>query len=246
MADFVGLKWKDSFGVTQRTKFRWHTQELKDRIGTSSAIALQKAGLEVRRYTQRTMVGGSTPAGRSPLSKPRWWRVGEKNGYPVIAYVKKIPRPERVSSWAPRAFLRNDVQSDYDPSTKSVVIGPSKFPWLNQLHEVGGSVRVYVRHGEFPVKKFGGHDVPRKHQKLVTYSVSGKGGKRKSVQRYDGAYVGIFSNQSGRFGVGRRTVKDRRYMEIGLIRSMKKIPEQFRDMITYGKIRVFQEKKFRS
>lgn len=35
-------------------------------------------------------------------------------------------------------FLRNDILYAYDPTTRSVVIGPSQQPWLNHLHEFGG------------------------------------------------------------------------------------------------------------
>jgi hypothetical protein len=235
MAGFVGLTFKDSIGITRRTKFRWHTAELQQRIGAGSAVALQKVGLDVRRNTQRGMVGGSTRTGRKPSSAPKWWKVGEKDGYPVVAYVTHVPRPDKVSSWAPTAFLRNDVQADYDPSTKSVVIGPSKVPWLNQLHEFGGSVRVYVRHGKFPVQTFAGKKVPRKLQ--ATRSVLRSRSRRgiKDVAR--GAYVGVFSNTSGNFNVGTRGVRGRGYMETGLQQSMSKIPEKFKGLINYGTVR---------
>jgi hypothetical protein len=234
MAKFVGLTWKDSIGVTRRTKFRWHTEELKQRIGAGSAVALQKVGLNVRRNTQRSMVGGSTPSGRKS-SAPKWWKVGERRGYPVVAYVTQVPRPDKVSSWAPKAFLRNDVQSDYDPSSKSVVIGPSKVPWLNQLHEFGGSVNVFVRHGEFPVQTFAGKPVPRKMQAVKSQLRSRSRRGIKDVAR--GAYVGVFSNTSGNFRVGTRRVRDRNYMALGLDRSMSGIPKQFQGLINYGTIR---------
>lgn len=238
MPRFVGEFWRDAMGVRHKTKFRWNKGELERKFGLATAVALQRAGLEVRKQTQRSMVGGSSPTGRQLRATPVWWRVGEYNGYPVVAYVKKVPKPEKVSSWAPKAFLRNDVQSDYDPGTKSVVIGPSKFPWLNRLHEFGGTVSVYVNHGKAPVKEFGGSRVPRKYQRQVT----GPNGKT----RYDGAYVGVFNNKGGSFRVGTRNVRGRRYMEIGLMRSLRRIPKEFRDMISVnGKIKVFGEKSFR-
>lgn len=246
MAGFVGITWRDAYGQRQQTKFQWNKGELERLIGAGAAIALQKAGLEVRKSTQRMMVGGSTPTGRKPRARPQWWKVGEKDGYPVVAYVKKVPHPDRVSSWAPRAFLRNDVQSDWDPRSGSVVIGPSKFPWLNQLHEFGGNVRVYVMHGKTPVRRFGGEDVPKKYQKTVLYRVRDESGKSRTRRRHDGAYVGIFNNSGGAFRVGVRTLRGRAYMEIGLQRSLNKIPKQFKDTIYYGKIRVFREKRFRS
>jgi hypothetical protein len=234
MAGFVGLTFKDAIGITRRTKFRWHTEELRQRIGAGSAVALQKVGLDVRRNTQRSMVGGSTSGGRKS-SAPKWWKVGERNGYPVVAYVTQVPRPDKVSSWAPKAFLRNDIQSDYDPSSKSVVIGPSKVPWLNQLHEFGGSVNVFVRHGEFPVQTFAGKPVPRKFQAVKSQLRSRSRRGIRDVAR--GAYVGVFSNTSGNFHVGVRRVRGRGYMEVGLQRSMSKIPEKFKGLINYGTVR---------
>lgn len=237
MAGFVGLKWTDAGGTRRHTKFSWSKGDLGQLIGTASAIALQKAGLEVRKATQRSMVGGDKPTGRVPRKNPQWWRVGEHDGFPVIAYVKKVPRPEKVSSWSPRAFLRNDVQSEWDSGKKSVVIGPSKFPWLNQLHEFGGNVRVYVRHKPYPVTQFGGHKLPRRFQRTTQ--------DEKGRTRYLGAYVGVFNNNGGAFRVGTRKVRGRGYMEIGIQRSINKIPKEFRNTINYGKVRVYKEKGFR-
>ena len=235
---FIGLYWTDKNGRKQRTKFKWATEAAKI-LGPATAIALQKAALEVRRNAQRMMVGGGTRTGRKPLANPRWWKVGEKDGYPVVAYVKKVPRDEKVSSWAPTAFLRNDVQADWDARTRSMVIGPSKAPWLNQLHEFGGSVNVYVMHGKTPVRSFGKKDVPKKLQR-VTVGPKGK-------KTYHGAYVGIFNNRDtdGAFRVGTRTVRGRAYMEIGLQASLHKIPQQFRNKLRYGNIRVFGESGMR-
>lgn len=210
---FIGLTYTDAKGNTRSTKFNWH-KDAKRILGPAVAIALQKAGMEVRRNTQRGMVGGSTRSGRSVRAKPVWWQVGEKNGYPVVAYVRKVPRPDKVSSWAPQAFLRNDIVSNYDGKTQSVVIGPSKVPWLNQLHEFGGQVDVWVQHTRYPVKEYGGNPVPQKFQ-------------RKSGSTARGAYVGIFDNTRGDFHVGTRTVRPRRYMQTGLQASLHKIPQQF-------------------
>lgn len=240
MFRFLGLTWVDSKGTRQKTKFNWSKGELQRLVGPAAAVALQKAGLEVRKATQRSMVGGATPTGRQLRAKPVWWKVGEKDGYPVVAYVKKVPRPDKVSSWAPKAFLRNDVQSDWDPRTRSVVIGPSKFPWLNKLHEFGGSVNVYVSHGKYPAKTFAGENIPKRLQRESTYRVS-NGKRSRTVKRRDGAYVGVFNNNGGAFRVGTRQVKGRRYMEIGLLRSINKIPQQFRNTMGYGTIRVHGE-----
>ena len=224
---FVGETFKDSSGRRQQTKFQWNKAELTRLIGKASAIGLQKAGLEVRKASQRMMVGGSTRQGRKPLAKPRWWKVGQKDGYPVVAFVKKVPRPDKVSSWAPQAFLRNDIQADFDPRSRSIVIGPSKVPWLNQLHEFGGSVNVYVRHTKFPVNSFAGHKVPQ------SMLATGKGRGRTKAR---GAYVGVFDNTKGDFYLGTRKVQPRSFMEIGLQAAMQNIPKQFQNRIARGSL----------
>lgn len=224
---FIGLTWTDSKGNKQATKYNWH-KDAKRILGPAVAIALQKAGMEVRRNTQRGMVGGSTRTGRSIRANPVWWKVGEKDGYPVVAYVRKVPREDKVSSWAPLAFLRNDVVSDYDSRTESVVIGPSKFPWLNGLHETGGQVDVWLQHTKYPVKEYAGRPLPRQYQKRYTYTVKGKNGRtRQKKGALRGAYVGIFDNSRGNFHVGIRTVRGRHYMQNGLQASLHKIPQQF-------------------
>ena len=230
MAGFVGER-------GGKTKFNWNKAELTRLIGKASAVALQKAGLDVRKQTQRGIVGGSTRQGRKPLAKPRWWKVGQKGNYPVVAFVRKVPRDDKVSSWSPQAFLRNDIQADFDPRSRSIVIGPSKVPWLNQLHEFGGSVNVYVRHGKYPVTQFGGHKVPQ--SMMVINRGSEKRDNRgrflrRAVSR--GAYVGVFDNTRGDFFVGTRQVKARRYMEIGLLAALPKIPKQFQNRIARGSL----------
>jgi hypothetical protein len=216
---FVGLTFVDSSGKKKTTKFGWSKGELAKLIGPANAVALQRAGLLVRRESQRQIVGGR--GGRKPLTNGQWWRVGEKDGYPVVAYVRQVPRADKLSSWRPRAMLRNDIQADFDTKTKSVVIGPSKFPWLNQLHEFGeGTVSVYVRRTKYPVKEYAGKKVPQKYQ-------------RKGPRAYRGAYVGTFDNSGGNFFVGIRKVKERPYMEPGFMKAKPDIPKQFRATLGY-------------
>ena len=118
------------------------------------------------------------------------------------------------------------------PRTRSVVIGPSKFPWLNKLHEFGGSVNVYISHGKYPTREYAGQQIP---QSLLRTRRGNE--RRDSRGRFakravaSGAYVGVFSNSGGNFRVGTRQVRPRRYMEIGLLRSKAKIPEQFRNRL---------------
>jgi hypothetical protein len=203
-------------GVKGGTKFQFSKEKLKTLVGAAVAEALQKAGLEVRRTTQRAMVGGSTPSGR--VRQKATFRVyGEKNGYPVVGAIYGVPRQDKVSSWAPKAFLRNDIQSDYDFATKSVVIGPSKVPWLNKLHEEGGSRTYWVAIGKEPTPIYDGKKLKR--------SMMRKGPKGW------GAYVGYVTDRPRSFKIGQRTLQPKRYMKNGLQAGMSKIPEQFRNTI---------------
>lgn len=230
MAGFVGTR-------GGKTKFRWNKGQLERLIGNGAAVALQKAGLDVRKSVQRQMVGGSTPTGRAPLKRPKLWRVGERDGFDMVAIVRKVPRPDKVSSWAPDAFLRNDIQADYDPQTKSVVIGPSKEPWLNQLHEFGGKVPLYFQMiRPYPIGGFIAADIklPNKFEKAK----QGRDARGRFKRKQVGAYVGYLANEPGSMSVylGTRSVRGRAYMETGLQAAMKKIPERFRNTIRRGSL----------
>lgn len=216
---FVGVNRKGG------TKFQFSKERLRKLVGDAAAEALQKTGLLVRRNTQRGMVGGSSRSGRAMPKKPQFRMYGTHDGRPVVGAVWGIPRQDKVSSWAPMAFLRNDVQSDYDFGTKSVVIGPSKLPWLNQLHEMGGTSRFWVASPKYPRTEFAGQRLPRK---MMSHGSRGKKGGG-----LPGAYVGYVTNKpvADAIPIGSRTLKDRRYMENGLQASLAKIPEQFRNKI---------------
>lgn len=195
-----------------RTKFSWQGETLKKLVGEAAAKALQNAGMDVRKATQRMM------SNRKPLSRPRFWKVGERNGIPLVAAVYQVPKEDKVTSWKtpsfPKGFLRQDIQSDFDNRSQSVVIGPSRAPWLNQLHEFGGSVPLYFLSSQRPTRQYRGKTIPA--------SVAGKG-----------AYVGVMVNKpsSGAISLGTRNVRGRGYMEIGLQASIDRIPEQFRDTL---------------
>lgn len=197
-----------------RTKFSWQGETLKKLVGEAAAKSLQNAGMDVRRATQRMM------SSRKPLSQPRFWKVGEHNGVPMVAAVRQIPKPDKVTSWKtsswPKGFLRQDIQSDFDNSTQSVVIGPAKAPRLNQLHEFGGQVPLFFLASRSPKRDYRGKRLPT------------------SVAGTRGAYVGTLTNTPGIPGaisLGTRTVRGRGYMEIGLQASIHRIPLQFQDAI---------------
>lgn len=204
-------------GTKGGTKFQFSKEKLRKLVGDAAAEALQKAGLAIRRTTQRGIVGGSTPSGRRPRANPVFRVYGEKDGYPVVGAITRVPRQDKVSSWAPKAFLRNDIQSDYDFATKSVVIGPSKVPWLNQLHEFGGTRTFYVAIGRDPT--------PIYNNKKLKRSLMRKGPKGW------GAYVGYVTDEPRAFKIGQRKIEEKGYMAIGLEAGKKSIPAQFRDTI---------------
>lgn len=229
-AGFIGVTYTDAKGKTRTTKFKWNKDALRI-IDAATSKALQRAGMEVRRNTQRGMVSGGTRTGRVARKTPALWKVGEVHGFAMVAIVRQVPRPDKVSSWAPQAFLRNDIQSDYDPRTKSVVIGPSKAPWLNVLHESGGQVPLhFVPIRPYPIGGRIGPDVrlPRKWDRTIE-SRDWKGRHR----RQRGAYVGYLTNRAApmSMNLGARTVRGRHYMENGLQASLKKIPQQFHNTI---------------
>lgn len=196
-----------------KTKFSWQGDTLKRLVGEAAAKALQNAGMDVRKATQRMM------SNRKPLSVPRFWKVGERDGVPMVAAVRQIPKPDKVTSWKtpswPKGFLRQDIQSDFDNGTQSVVIGPAKAPWINQLHEFGGQVPLYFLASRRPQREYRGRKIPT------------------SVAGTRGAYVGILTNApgDGAISLGTRTVRGRAYMEIGLQASIDKIPPQFQDTL---------------
>lgn len=230
MAGFVGTR-------GGKTKFQWSKGQLERMIGKGAAVALQRAGLLVRKQTQRGMVSGGTRTGRQPLKRPQFWKVGERDGFNMVAIVRQVPRPDKVSSWAPQAFLRNDIEADFDSRSLSVVIGPSKEPWLNQLHEFGGTVPLYFRSiRPYPIGGWISGDlrIPKKFER----SKQGRDRRGRFTRKQTGAYVGYLQNESrgGAVSLGARQVRPRRYMEIGLLASMKKIPPQFRDTISRGSL----------
>ena len=186
------------------TKFKW--DHVRKKVGEARTRALKIAGAEVRRASQRAM------SVRAPLKVPRFVDAGTVGGDRLVVLRTQFPKDDRVTSWKtarnPKGFLRSDIRYDYDTSTDSVVVGPTKLPRLNKLHEVGGPIQLYfVRTGP----------------------------KRKVPRRFSGGSV--FGFQSNRpigdesTRLGTRRVKGRRFMGRGLDNAKAKIPEAFRDQI---------------
>jgi hypothetical protein len=221
-------------GVNRRggTKFNWNKNGLKQLIGEAAAQALQKAGLQVRRSTQRGMVGGSTRTGRTwSKRKPQFRMYGIKDGLPVVGAIRQVASLDKVSTWAPKAWLRNDIESDWDHASRSVVVGPSKTPWLNQLHEFGGVEHYWVA-ASLHYKTYRGVSIP---QKFLASGKQGRDASGRFTKRLRGAYVGPVVNR--KYGqnaiyIGSRNLRGRGYMEIGLQASLSKIRPCFLNTIS--------------
>jgi hypothetical protein len=114
-------------------------------LGETTFRALSKAGNDVREATKRGI------GQRAPKKTKKWKRkagIGRLTEFhgglyqDITPYGSGKPRPagQPAKSWAPKRFLYRDIFDYYDRSSKSVVIGPEKAAWLNQLHEFGGTL----------------------------------------------------------------------------------------------------------
>lgn len=201
--------------------FQW--KELKGRVGAARATALKRAGMDVRRATQRQM------SVRKETWRPKFFDGGTKNGERLIIKRYRVPKPDRVTSWKterwPKGFLRSDIISDYDMQTQSVVVGPRMIPKLNRLHEVGGTVSLWFMPGVTP--RF----APKKFRGAVFGTLSNFNRGRTQVND-QGKLEKQTENLQGAFFWGRRRVKPRRYMKKGLDAAMDRIPAAFRGFIS--------------
>jgi hypothetical protein len=186
------------------TKFKW--EHVRSRLAVGRERALKIAGSDVRRATQRAM------SNRKPI-KEKLIDLGVVDGERLVAKRRQIAIPDKVTSWKtarfPKGFLRSDIQYDYDATTDSVVVGPTRLPKLNKLHEVGGQVQLWFVRTRAPAS------VPRR--------LSG------------GAVFGITSNTpagTNPIELGSRRVRARRYMQTGLDDAKPNLAEAFRDAIS--------------
>lgn len=198
-----------SFRLQMDTKFKWDTAKLKRKVGEARARSLKNVGLMVKGKTQRQM------SNRTPRKRPVNMTVGSRMGFQLIAQVERVPVRDRVTSWKtprhPKGFLRQDVQSDYDFKSGSVVVGPAKRPTINKVLEFGGSTTRYF----VPIAKRARGN--RVYGKLA--NVPPRAGKGRNAPIQAGIY---------RFNV---RIKKRGFMAKGLRASLAKIPAEFKDQI---------------
>lgn len=201
------------------SKFKWDSKRLIRKVGEARVKALRAAGLVVRDRTKRQM------SRRSPSKVPTRVKVGTRFGLDLIALIDRVPKADRVTSWKtqrnPEGMLYRDIQSDYDMRSKSVVIGPSKFPALNEMHENGGTARRWFK----PIPKRARGDqvfgiltntVPRGAARFVT--INGRTRRRRGRE--------ITSSYSFQI-----RITPRAYMAKGLAKARPRIAEEFRDQI---------------
>ena len=198
-----------SFRLQMDTKFKWDTKKLKRKVGEARARSLKNVGLLVKGRTQREM------SNRTPRKRPVNMKVGTRLGFELIAQVQRVPMRGKVTSWKtprhPKGFLRQDVQSDYDYKSGSVVVGPAKRPAINKVLEFGGSTTRYF----VPIAK-------RARGKRVygeLANVPPRAGKGRNAPIQAGIY---------RFKV---RIRKRGFMGKGLKASLARIPAEFKDQI---------------
>jgi hypothetical protein len=192
--------------ITTKLLIRLDDARVRRRLGEANARALKIAGMRVQEKTQREM------SNRAPLNSPRQWKIGTKDGRDLVALVKRVPRGDKVTSWKTgrnsKGFLRADVRYFFDLRRGSVVIGPSKAPAINQLHEFGGSRPIHF------------------------YATGG--GPKKSRKFKDPIFgqlaTGKLAGRTPTYTIQRR-VKPRRFMAQGIAKAKSGIPKAFRDTL---------------
>lgn len=189
-----------------RGGIRFNERKLVELVGQAARDAMLRAASDIREQTRRSMSHRNTP------KRVTQFRVGEKDGRPLVAEVRKMPKGDRVTSWKspsqPEGLLYSSIRYYYDTATKSVVVGPERMKRVGQIHEFGGSVPVYF-----------------------TYT----GSRKRRSRKFPGARFGMLSNNSiGQRSIylGQRRVKRRPYLSKGFAKAAPKIPLQFKNRLT--------------
>lgn len=194
-----------------KSKFKLDQPKMRRKVGEARAKALRQAGLVVRDRTKRKM------SFRSPRSRPVQRKVGSRFGLDLVARIDRVPKAnDVVTSWRtprnPRGMLRSDIQSNYDHRSKTVVIGPSKFPRLNDLQERGGTAVRFFK--PVPIRTRG-----KRVLGILTNTPPRERVGRRRTRLMANPY---------RFTI---RIKRRPYMGKGLAAARPRIPREFRDTI---------------
>lgn len=118
-------------------------ERVKKAVAAALRKALWKAGANIREEARR----GIKKKGKARATSFSEATKSAKAGMGVIRAARKweaevIRRPASPAGSPPythTGFLRDDIVYAFDPNTMSVVCGPYREPWLNALHERGGS-----------------------------------------------------------------------------------------------------------
>jgi hypothetical protein len=231
--------------TTVKVRAKVNTAHVKKRFKAGRDKSLDRIGVFTMRSARKQF------SNRDPDKKPKWRKVGERNGYPVLEVMFRTPRSDRVTSWktgrgrAAKGFLKHSIFYNRDDRKGSVVIGPdeAKVVWLNKIQEFGGSRSVAWRFlSSRPIErlkdKAGGHKIPPDMGRAT-------GSRRRNRQgrlmkgRNPEAYVVMRTDaqtgrktKAGEFATGRGKVKPGRYMAKGLEKVRPKIPKAFANFVS--------------
>ena len=109
--------------------------------------ALRKIGLDLKEQAKRS-IGQAAPARTKAGNKAAGakavvaYKQGLYRDMTIVSGGKPRPPGSPVKSWSPRRWMYNDIADYYDAASKSAVVGVYRSPWLNQLHEFGGSLNL--------------------------------------------------------------------------------------------------------
>jgi len=125
-------------GSAMRVNVNWFfdRSHVRHVLGRAEKRYLGKAGGTVRKIARNSIKkkGKARAAPGRARARERW--LHEIQDQPAS--------PPGQPPYTHAGFLRDDILYALDPTDKSVVIGPSKSPWLNELHEFGGRVQMGV------------------------------------------------------------------------------------------------------
>lgn len=114
----------------------------------ANQIALTRAGVRIRDGAKKG-IGNASPNKPKKISRNAQLSALEEFDGGLYKDLSRNsgggkPRPpgKPVKSWAPRRWIYNDIKYYWDSAAKAVVIGPYRTPWLNRLHEFGGSEKL--------------------------------------------------------------------------------------------------------